>query len=92
MKKKERSMHCPLCGGLLVLVPRKSPPEIDWNSDANSINQSIESWKSFDEDQHEEYECVGKGCFRKDYPLYYHHPFRGPYSAPGDSWSLSWVK
>lgn len=27
-----------------------------------------------------------------DFPLYLHHPLRGIDSAPGDSWSISWVK
>lgn len=39
----------------------------------------------------EEYKCT-KGCFQEDYPLYFHHPYRGTDSRPGDSWSLSWIK
>jgi len=35
-----------------------------------------------------------KGCFSKEdgFPLIFHHPYNGVDSAPGDSWSLSWIK
>lgn len=39
----------------------------------------------------EEYACT-KGCFREDYPLYFHNPFKGIDSKPTDNWSLSWIK
>lgn len=40
-------------------------------------------------------ECTcPKGCFSKEegFPLIFHHPYNGVDSAPGDSWSLSWIK
>jgi hypothetical protein len=43
----------------------------------------------------ESHKCTcPKGCFSKEdgFPLILHHPFNGINSAPGDSWSLSWIK
>ena len=40
-------------------------------------------------------ECTcPKGCFdaKNGTGLTYHHPIYGIKAAPGDSWSLSWVK
>ena len=52
----------------------------------------LEEIKSSGE-KREENKCTKKEypCFSEDYPLYFHHPFMGIDSRPGDSWSLSWV-
>lgn len=36
--------------------------------------------------------CPKNGCFKEDYPLYYHQAWQGYDSRPGDSWSLTWLK
>lgn len=38
--------------------------------------------------------CTNKKCTYSDVttPLRIHHPYNGTYAAPGDSWSLSWIK
>ena len=40
-----------------------------------------------------ELSCTGE-CFSGEdgFPLVYHHPIRGMDKAPGDSWSLTWLK
>jgi len=38
------------------------------------------------------YKCDGCKGFGDDYPLVMHHPLGGYRSAPGDSWSLTWLK
>lgn len=85
-------MHCPLCGGKLKLVPRKEKEFSFLTATAEEIDAYYEEIDSKPKIEREEYECTGRRCFRADYPLYYHHPFRGIDSMPGDSWSLSWVK
>lgn len=56
-------------------------------------NELLEIQDLSPEREREEYACSNsKCCFDKDSPLYFHHPFGGMDSAPGDSWSLSWVK
>lgn len=46
---------------------------------------------SNDSDHSEWYKCVNCKSFGDDYPLTCHHP-NDIRSAPGDSWSLSWIK
>jgi hypothetical protein len=77
-------MYCPLCGTKLNLQEKK-PPEIDFNLPPKDRQRQRQI------KDNEEFWCP-KGCFAKDFPLLYHHPFGGIDSAPGDSWSLSWVK
>jgi hypothetical protein len=85
-------MYCPRCGSELKEIKRTPPREIDWYEDkGEELDNLIELHAAFDMVEREEYECT-KGCFQKDFPLYFHHPFRGIDSRPGDSWSLSWVK
>jgi hypothetical protein len=84
-------MYCPLCGSELVLLPRHDSVEIDWNLEGEALDEQIQSARNYEMIQREEYACP-KECFGEDYPLYCHNPFGGIDSAPGDSWSLSWVK
>lgn len=85
-------MYCPRCGKKLKLLPKQDCPEVDWESmDDDLISRQLQIQADFEEIQRDEYECTG-GCFQKDFPLYHHQPFQGINSAPGDSWSLSWVK
>lgn len=90
-------MYCPLCGGELKQVQTRNkpePPEIKWDEPKEELDTLLTLWEEYEDNkiEREEYECTGKRCFRPDYPLYFHHPFQGIDSAPGDSWSLSWVK
>jgi hypothetical protein len=92
---KEFEVYCPLCGGDLKLVPRKPFNYVeDWYDIPTEKEQDeyLERVRNYEECQRDEYECTGKRCFQKDFPLYHHQPFQGIDSAPGDSWSLSWVK
>lgn len=84
-------MYCPLCGTQLVLSERPEPPEIDWELPPKDLEKRMRAAQEMEKIQREEFWCP-KGCFGKDFPLYYHNPFGGIDSAPGDSWSLSWVK
>jgi hypothetical protein len=66
-------------------------PEIDWNLEGEELDHAI--YLAQEAEKIKRYECTcPKGCFQEDFPLYYHQPFQGIDSAPGDSWSLSWVK
>lgn len=87
-------MYCPYCAGVLELIPRKPFEYIDnWYDLPEFIqDEYLQRQIDYERTKREEYKCTGKGCFREDYPLYFHHPFQGIESAPGDSWSLSWVK
>jgi len=72
-------MYCPYCGHKLTLKTKEVCEKYEY---------------PFDSTLHrEEYICE-EGCkmFGIDCPLYLHQPFQGIYSAPGDSWSLSWIK
>lgn len=85
-------MYCPSCGKKLIKNEMPEAPEIDWmEQDSDKLNKQIEASQKVEDIEREEYSCEG-GCFQKDFPLYYHHPFGGIDSRPGDSWSLSWVK
>lgn len=83
-------MFCPLCGSKLEIVPPPEIPDIDWLLEGDELDKSIAAhWEVADVRRSE---CIcPKGCFQKDFPLYYHHP-NSIDTAPGDSWSLSWVK
>lgn len=83
-------MYCPYCGNKLVLIEQSPPPEVDWYLMDEALAKSIAA-NAVKPLLREEYAC-SKGCFTADCPLYFHHPFRGIDSAPGDSWSLSWVE
>jgi len=88
-------MFCPICGGKLELVERKSFEYNDeWWDIPNEKEQDeyLEKMNEYESCKREEYKCTGRGCFKEDYPLYFHHPFQGIDAAPGDSWSLSWIK
>lgn len=69
----------------------KPPKEIDWDLEGEDLTKAIERHQGQLEVKQHTLTCP-KGCFREDYPLYYHHPFRGLNSRPGDSWSISWVE
>ena len=84
-------MHCPICGSELEIHDLPEPPEIDWSLDEESLDILIEASNKIAIIERKECTCP-KGCFQKDFPLYFHHPFGGIDSRPGDSWSLSWVK
>jgi hypothetical protein len=82
-------MYCPLCGSELEIHDLPPRPEIDWELEGEELEKQIELNANYPERK----ECTcPKGCFGKDYPLYFHHPLGGIDTAPGDSWSLSWVK
>ena len=82
-------MYCQLCGDKLEIHDLPPRPKIDWELEGDELEKSIEANANYPE----RLECTcSNGCFGKDYPLYYHHPLGGIDTAPGDSWSLSWVK
>lgn len=83
-------MHCPLCGSTLEITPPPEPPEIDWSLSGAKLDKANDAYWRAIECRRSECTCP-KGCFQKDFPLYYHHP-NSIDAAPGDSWSLSWVK
>lgn len=85
-------MYCPMCGNKLEIYDVKKPEvEIDWNLKGSALDEAIK--RSVEIENIKRMECTcSNGCFGIDYPLYFHHPFHGINSAPGDSWSLSWVK
>lgn len=87
-------MFCPRCGGKLQQLERKVFPYNDewWDLDGKEQEKYLEAQSDYESCQREEYECLGNKCFQIDFPLYFHHPIKGIDSAPGDSWSLSWVK
>ena len=89
--REEYDMHCTLCGEKLELIERTPPPEFDYDADIDTIRHLEARWKAFQECKRDEYICPN-GHFAQDYPLYCHQPFNGIDSAPGDSWSLSWVQ
>jgi len=87
-------VYCPLCGNKMEYVEdRTQPPEIDWyEDDTETIKRKEAMRKAYESCKREELWCPTKQCFGKDYPLYFHGVWGGIESAPGDSWSLSWVK
>lgn len=38
------------------------------------------------------FECHNESCSYDDTVFIVHHPFHGTESAPGDSWSITWLK
>ena len=75
-------MRCPRCGEPLSEVVRDSrPPDI------------LPDDCLIQDDKSEHWECLSEACDLRT-PCYFvvHHPFRGIASAPGDSWSISWIK
>lgn len=84
-------MHCPLCGSKLEIVKRKKPPEVDWSLEGDALDRQMNAAQAYENSKREEYICL-KGCFQEGFPLYFHNPFNGIDSQPGDSWSLSYVK
>ena len=85
-------MYCPLCGGELEFIPntRETEEIDDWGRE--DLDEVLARNEAIEAIRRDEYRCIGRGCFRVDYPLYHHQPFQGIDSAPGDSWSLSWIK
>lgn len=83
-------MHCPLCGSILEILPLEEPPEIDWDAEEAELDRQMAASKAVEEIRRRDCVCP-TGCFKKDFPLYYHHPYDLK-NAPGDSWSLSWIK
>tara|TARA_Y100000034_G_scaffold50990_1_gene62730 strand:+ start:44 stop:280 length:237 start_codon:yes stop_codon:yes gene_type:complete len=78
-----------MCGTEMDLHGPPEPPEIDWDLEGDELARAIK----LNEDSPVRSTCTcPEGCFQEDFPLYFHHPMGGIDSAPGDSWSLSWVK
>ena len=77
-------MYCPKCGQELVEIGR---PEMDVY---DFLGNYISSYK--EEDLSKKYICNNCKCFGPGYELVMHHPLCGMKSAPGDSWSLTWLK
>ena len=91
MNESGFDFHCPLCGKELVEIKRPEPPEVDWDASQEEIDKALALNQAFDDDQSIDFSCPS-GCFHDDFPLKAHHPIYGLSAAPGDSWSLSWVK
>lgn len=84
--------HCPLCGTKLVIYDPIEGPEIDWGNDSDKeIDRKLELQKNHDECRRLDCVCPN-GHFQEDFPLYLHSPLYGCDSAPGDNWSLTWLK
>lgn len=87
-------MYCPMCGKPLRLVRRVTIDELndaamdEWAS----RNYEGEPKDVSSSDLSEHWSCSNKTCVSP--PCYFnvHHPFKGYKSAPGDSWSISWIK
>lgn len=82
-------MRCPRCGEPLEKVDRDiAPVDIDTLSLSDALDEVCSV-----KDQSEHWQCNNEACDLCP-PCYFnvHHPFRGPNSAPGDSWSISWIK
>lgn len=85
------SMYCPICGNELEIHDIPPVPELDWTKDVS--DEELEEYHTAVADHPQRKECTcSKCCLDLSCPLYYHHPLGGIDSAPGDSWSLSWVK
>lgn len=81
------NMFCPMCGHKLIEIERKDPTD-DWEYD----DPRWDNYTPSEPDNSIWYKCTDCKCFGDDYPLHLHHPLRGIYSKPGDSWSLTWLK
>jgi len=92
-------MYCPLCGKEMNEVKReiKKPSEPDW-CNQKEVDEYCRAEENKDES--EWYYCPENRCFGEDYPLVCHHAPGFPndegnnlmHTAPGDSWSLTWLK
>lgn len=93
--------YCPRCGQPLTEFKRDIQAEQDALMD-EWAERDYEGDPPPDPDKSEHWFCVngacvlgnrvedvdnGHGCFFK-----VHHPYKGPDSRPGDSWSISWIK
>jgi len=83
-------MLCPFCGNKLKEEPRIEIPEIDWSE---ATKEEIDEWdkQKDEEDLSVKLVCTNTGLC-KDFVFFKHSPFGGINSAPGDSWSLTWLK
>ncbi len=82
-------MYCPQCGKPLEEVPGHT--EDDVRNDRGFLDEETGTLHERTDESIWLW-CPRNGCFGKDFPLRYHHPFKGWSSQPGDSWSLSWIK
>ena len=82
--------HCPKCGSLLQKHERDPQAELsraeDRWADGGYEGDAPEG------DFSESWLCIEDGCVVGGTRFTIHHPFRGLDSAPGESWSMSWVK
>jgi len=87
-------MYCPLCGSKMEEIAGHTEKESRGNSfDDYYLEQDGETTIIEKVDYSIHWRCTGPNkCFGARYPLRQHHPFKGWESAPGDSWSLSWIK
>ena len=81
-------MKCPICGNDLDTIA-SNEPKIDW---ATASDEEIDMWCEKEPDCSTKWICPTKQCFGEGFELIEHHPLRGMKSAPGDSWSLTWLK
>lgn len=90
-------MYCPICGSVLeirnsVLEERRNFLRDQFGT-RDFTDKEYEEMDGIDPFYGEAKLCFcPKGHFGEGFPLIYHHPIKGLKSAPGDSFSLSWVE
>lgn len=85
-------MFCPMCGSELIEIPKRKLKTVDWNLPSDEIDEICLDNRQILNKKRREFLCTEQSCGFKNFPLWYHHPYNGLNSEPGDSWSLSWVK
>jgi hypothetical protein len=80
-----------MCGNKLVLIDRLGG-DVDWGEYPFLPQKEQDRIDRVMNNDSYWVKCSSCHCFGDDFPLVIHHPLRGLESAPGDSWSLSWVK
>ena len=84
-------MFCPMCGVKLIEITKPNDKNDDNEYDSKDyLKVELDTYS--ESNNAIEYKCDGCKCFGDGFPIVKHHPLRGYKSAPGDSWSLTWLK